>query len=63
MRLKMKLGTVALLMLASGCATTHVSECAWVKEIRPTVNDIDVISDSLALDLQAHNEKVREFCK
>ena len=58
----MLFGMLALSLLASGCATSR-SDCAWAKLIRPTVEDVSVMSDDLAIQLAAHNEKYKEFCK
>lgn len=50
--------------LASGCQGTAAttSGCEWVKPIRPTAEDVSVISDSLVNQLLAHNLAGAELC-
>lgn len=48
---------------ASGCASdAATSGCEWTRPIRPTAEDISVISDTLVNQLLAHNLAGAEIC-
>jgi hypothetical protein len=51
---------VALLLLA-GCASPPAADCAWVREIIPASED--QLTRNTAVQILAHNRKVREFCR
>lgn len=56
----------ALVLLVSSCASgprVTVTACEAFRPIRPTLADLDVISDSLAVQLAAHNETGAELCR
>lgn len=53
---------VPLLVLLTGCQSTGGSYCQISNVIRPEVRDVEVISDSLAVQLTAHNEKMERLC-
>jgi hypothetical protein len=44
----------------SGCVQT--TSCDWAKPIRPTANDVAVVSDGLARDLLVHNQTGAKLC-
>jgi hypothetical protein len=46
----------------SGCAMPD-TECAWVRRIQPSVEDVAAISRSLKEQIVSHNEKVSIFCR
>ena len=53
-----------LMTLASGCATTYVSDyCLIASEPQYTAQDVEVISDELAMWLEQHQTKYRAVCK
>ena len=54
-KLRAFLLTIAVAGFVSGCQTTG-SNPAGFKPIRPTSQDVDVISDSLARQILEHNE-------
>lgn len=47
--------------LAAGCVPTK--DCDWAEPIRPTANDVQVISSGLARDILTHNEKGAAICR
>jgi hypothetical protein len=52
-----------LMMLASGCVTTYVSDyCLIASEPRYTAQDVDVISDELAMWLEQQQAQYRAVC-
>ncbi len=46
-------------IFASGCVT---NSCDWAQPIRPTANDVAVVSEGLARDLLTHNETGAKLC-
>jgi len=48
-------------ILASGCVPT--SDCDWAFPIRPTGEDVSVISNGLARDILRHNETGAKICR
>lgn len=53
----------AILSVASGCATGPATDgCEWVSAIRPTSADVDVMSDTLAGQILAHNMAGARVC-
>lgn len=44
-----------------GCVPT--SDCDWAFPIRPTGDDVAVISDGLARDILRHNETGAKICR
>lgn len=54
---------LALVMLVSGCVSVQTNECAVFREIVPEVSDVDTMSDRLAIELEAHNQKYDKYCK
>ena len=54
---------LALMIGASACGAGPVSDgCEWVRPIRPTMADVDVMSDALAGQILAHNEAGAGAC-
>jgi hypothetical protein len=54
---------LALAIAVSGCASTGpVNNCDGFRPIRPSREDIDVISDRLAEDILEHNEYYAKTC-
>jgi len=53
-----------LMMLASGCATTYVSDyCLIASEPHYTAHDVNVISDELAMWLEQQQAIYKAVCK
>ncbi len=52
---------VGLLALA-GCTATGGSYCSIAKPIRPTAEDVNVISDQLVQDVLTHNKQGAALC-
>lgn len=50
-----------MLIFTASCVTTVASDCAWVRRI--VVSEDDVITRSTAGQIVAHNRKVAEFCR
>ncbi len=57
-----RLTLLGAMTLASGCVQTASEACDWASPIRPTANDVAVISDGLAEDLLTHNLTGAELC-
>ncbi len=53
---------LALALLASSCAAIGTSNCAGWRPIVGEPQDADVISDTLALSIRAHNKHYAEHC-
>lgn len=58
------MGKVAIpvLLLLAGCQTAGGNYCQINNVIRPEAKDVEVISDSLAAQLVANNEKMERLC-
>ena len=53
-----------LTIAVTGCETTPKSDfCLIANVIRPTSDDVDLISDELVEQILAHNEQVERLCK
>ena len=53
---------IALCGLLAGCQTYSGSYCTISNVIRPEPKDVDVMSDSLAAQILAQNEKMEKLC-
>jgi hypothetical protein len=51
-----------IVLSISGCATA-AAECAWVRRIQPSEQDIAAISRPLKEQIAAHNQKTTTFCR
>ena len=60
MQLLQRLTLPAVLICLAGCVQTK--DCDWAEPIRPSANDVAVISDRLAEDLLVHNETGSRLC-
>jgi hypothetical protein len=54
---------LALLLLVSGCVSGTGSFCPQDVPIEPSNADIDVMSDELAMRIDAHDEHYGEQCE
>lgn len=57
-----------MMSFAVGCVSTPKppviqTECQWAQIIRPTPEDVDVISDDLVRQILRHNEMVEAQCE
>lgn len=60
----MLFAVLALTLLATSCARTGApGNCAGWKLIRGEPQDVNAISDTLALSIREHNKHWRETCK
>lgn len=55
---------VAAVGLAAGCQGTPAATdgCGWTKPIRPSAEDVAVISDALVEQILVHNETGAALC-
>ena len=53
---------IALCALLTGCQTYSGSFCSIASPIRPEAPDVALISDSLAAQILAYNEKQAKLC-
>jgi hypothetical protein len=54
---------LALMLLASSCAGIGPNNCAGWTKIIGEPQDADVISDTLALSIQGHNQHYHDHCE
>lgn len=63
MRFKALILLAGVTAFAAGCQAPAVtSGCEWTRPIRPTAEDVAVISDSLVDQLLIHNETGARIC-
>jgi hypothetical protein len=60
MRLRQRLTLLCAAIWVAGCVQTK--DCDWAEPIKPTANDVQVISTGLARDILTHNEKGAAIC-
>ena len=48
--------------LLAGCQTTIIDSCDGWKPVRPRANDVMIMSDPLARQIEAHNEHGAKTC-
>lgn len=53
---------IALCAFLAGCQTPSGNYCQISSVIRPELRDVEAISDSLAAQIVAHNEKMQRLC-
>lgn len=62
MRYRAALLAAIVTAFASGCQAPATSGCEWTRPIRPTAQDVDLISDSLVDQILAHNLAGQRIC-